>query len=291
MKERPHNASPVRQNRRDQMKKHAYAAWIILLSLFITGCQGSFTSQLEATNQALSNQVSTLMNQLTQQAAPQLEPTRAATSASPESNTPIQPAPTSTSPASASQADGITPSLIFSGSGEITPLSNQKAVTSGIFGAANVHLLCNPNDSEDGQVWIDTKAFSVSCIPNSESWFPWKQDLTVGDHYIYSVNAADQYEFWTIGTTPFSIRNKFARSDFIFRINNAGIYNLSAEIIKGAFNLYITCQGAQNFSYKITQSTTEQLVLNPAMCELLIRDEPPGTLTPGEIVVSLEFVK
>jgi hypothetical protein len=273
------------------MKKHAYAAWIILLSLFITGCQGSFTSQLEATNQALSNQVSTLMNQLTQQAAPQLEPTRAATSASPESNTPIQPAPTSTSPASASQADGITPSLIFSGSGEITPLSNQKAVTSGIFGAANVHLLCNPNDSEDGQVWIDTKAFSVSCSPNSESWFPWKQDLTVGDHYIYSVNAADQYEFWTVGTTPFSIRNKYARSDFIFRINNAGIYNLSAEIIKGAFNLYITCQGAQNFSYKITQSTTEQVVLNPAMCELLIRDEPPGTLTPGEIVVSLEFVK
>jgi hypothetical protein len=262
------------------MKKHAFAAWIILLSLFITGCQGSFTSQLEATNQALSNQVSTLMNQLTQQAAPQLEPTRAATSASPESNTPIQPAPTSTSPASASQADGITPSLIFSGSGEITPLSNQKAVTSGIFGAANVHLLCNPNDSEDGQVWIDTKAFSVSCSPNSESWFPWKQDLTVGDHYIYSVNAADQYEFWTIGTTPFSIRNKYARSDFIFRINNAGIYNLSAEIIKGAFNLYITCQGAQNFSYKITQSTTEQVVLNPAMCELLIRDEPPGTLTP-----------
>jgi hypothetical protein len=273
------------------MKKHLYIVWIILLSLFITGCQGSFTSQLEATNQALSNQVSTLMDQLTQQAAPPAETAQEATSASSQSVTPLKAATAAPGQAPAEQAGVITPSLIFSGSGEITPLSNQKAVASGIFGAANVHLLCDPNDSQDGKIWIDTKAFSVSCSPNSESWFPWKQDLTVGDHYIYSENAADQYEFWTVGTTPFSIRNKYARSDYVFRINNAGIYALSAEVIKGAFNLYITCQGAQNFNYKITQSTTEQVVLNPAMCELLIRDEPPGTLTPGEIVVSLEFVK
>ena len=77
----------------------------------------------------------------------------------------------------------------------------------------------------------------------------------------------------------------------MFTINTAGIYNLSANLIKGQFNVYITCEGAQNFDYKIDQSTTIQVVLNPARCELLIRDTPPGTLTPGEIEVSLEFSK
>ena len=273
------------------MKKHLYIACFLLLSMFVTSCQGLPTNQLEATNQALSNQVNTLMGQLTQQAAEPIQTTQEATNATPESVMPSKPTAALPSSTPIEQSGVIAPSLIFSGSGEITPLSNQKAVPIDIFGAANVHLLCDPNDSEDGKIWIDTKEISVSCNPNSESWSPWKKDITVGDHYIYSINASDQYEFWTVGTTPFSIRNKYARSDYIFQINNPGIYNLTAQVIKGAFNLYITCQAAQNFNYKITQTTTEQLVLNPAMCELLIRDEPPGTLTPGEIVVSLEFVK
>ena len=272
------------------MKKYLLISLFILSSMLITSCQATLSSQLEATHQALSSQVYTLMNQLTQQALP-METNPEATKASSESVMPTEPATAPPSPAPIEQPGVITPSLIYSGSGEITPWLNHNAVTSGIFGAANVRLLCDPSDSQDGQIWIDTKEFSLSCKPNSESWSPWKPDITVGDHYIYSVNASDQYEFWTVGTTPFSIRNKYGRSDYIFKINDAGIYNLSSEVIKGAFNLYITCQGAQNFNYKITQSTTEQLVLNPAMCELLIRDEPPGTLTPGEIEVSLEFVK
>ena len=136
-----------------------------------------------------------------------------------------------------------------------------------------------------------TRIISAGCNANSKSWSLWKQDITVGDHYIYSENANDKYEFWTIGTTPFTIRNKYESSDYMFHINNPGIYNLSANLIKGEFNLYITCEGAQNFDYKISQSTTIQVVLNPARCELIIRDSPPGTVTPGEIEVSLEFSK
>jgi hypothetical protein len=273
------------------MKKYLYISSFILLSLFVTSCQGSRISDLEATNQTLSNQVNTLMSQLTQQANPPIQTNQESASAPTATAAPIESSSASPSPIPVEQASVIAPSLIFSGSDAITPFSNHKAVPFKIFGAANVHLICDPNDTEDGKIWIDTKEFSVSCNPNSESWFPWKQDITVGDHYIYSVNANDQYEFWTVGTTPFSIRNKYAHSDYIFMINNAGIYNLSTEVIRGAFNLYITCEGAQNFNYQFTESTTEQVVLNPAMCELLIRDEPPGTLTPGEIVVSLEFVK
>ena len=160
-----------------------------------------------------------------------------------------------------------------------------------LFGTANVHLVCDPSDTTDGKVWIDTKSFSVTCNPNSESWAPWKEAITVGDHYIYSQNAADKYEFWTIGTTPFTVHHAREATDYMFNIPTAGIYNLTTNVIKGAFDVYITCEGAQNFNYHIIQSNTIQVVLNPARCELIVRDSPPGTPTPGEIQVSLEFSK
>jgi hypothetical protein len=115
--------------------------------------------------------------------------------------------------------------------------------------------------------------------------------ITVGDHYIYSQNAADKYEFWTVGTTPFTVHNTREGTDYMFNLPQAGIYNLTTNLIKGSFDVYLTCEGAQNFNYKIIQSTTIQVVLNPARCELIVRDSPPGTLNPGEIEVSLEFYK
>jgi hypothetical protein len=150
-------------------------------------------------------------------------------------------------------------------------------------------LTCDPNDTADGKVWIDTKIQTLSCIAKGESWSPWKQNITVGDHYIYSLNANDRYEFWTIGTPPFTIRNKFSHSDYMFIINNPGIYNLSANLINGEFNIYITCQAAQNFNYEITQSTTIPVVLNPARCELLIRDAAPSSVSQADIEISLDF--
>jgi hypothetical protein len=276
---------------RKEMKKYFYTPLLILLALSITNCRGSGITQLEATNIALNNQVNSLMTQLTQQASSPIgtaqEPIRAST----ESVAPTEFPLATSNPLPAGESAVIAPTLIFSGSGTITPFSNNTVYPLILFGSANVHMICDPNDATDGNVWIDNKSYIVSCNANSESWFPWKQDITVGDHYIYSLNANDKYEFWTIGSTPFTIRNKFSRSDYMFRIINSGIYNLSANLIKGEFNLYITCEGAQNFNYVITQSTTIPVVLNPARCELLIRDSPPGTLTPGEIEVSLEFVK
>jgi hypothetical protein len=270
------------------MKKYLYISMFILLSLFITGCQSSGTSKLQATNEALSNQVNTLMTQLTQQAGSSIQTTQAPISANTESNAPTAPPFPSPSPLPTTQGSAaITPSLIVSGAGTITPWSNKTVYPMTLFGAANVRLVCDPNDTTDGKVWIDNKDYTVSCNANSDSWIPWKQDITVGDHYIYSLNPNDKYEFWTIGTTPFTIRNKYEGSDFIFNINNPGIYNLSANLIKGEFNVYITCEGAQNFNYKITQSTSIPVVLNPARCELIVRDSPPGTVTPGEIEVSL----
>lgn len=273
------------------MKKYISIPLLILLALLFSGCQSSQTSQLEATNQALSDQVNMLSTQLAQQseaAAPIVqEPVGMGNEIPLPTKTPME----YPSPLSAQPSTVIAPALIFSGSGTITPWSNKTAYPMGLFGAANVHLVCDPNDAADGKVWIDDQSYTVSCPPNSESWYPWKQDITVGDHYIYSDNANDRYEFWTMGTTPFSIKNKYSRTDYMFRVPDAGIYNLSANLVKGAFNLYITCEGAQNFNYAVDQSTTFQVVLNPARCELLIRDSPPGTLTPGEIEVSLEFVK
>ena len=275
------------------MRKRLYIPLFILLALSMTSCLASNTNQLEATNQALTNQVNTLMTQLTQQAASpstitQEQPSVVTEIAPPTASTPISP-----SPLPAGQTTVIAPSLIYSGSGTLIPWTNKAAYSSTLFGAANVHMLCDPNDAANGQLWIDNKSYIATCTPNSESWFPWKQDITAGDHYIYATNANDKYEFWTAGSTPFTIRNKYARSDYMFMINQPGIYNLSANLIKGAFSLYLTCEKAQNFSYEnIAQSTTVQVVfLYPARCELLVRDSPPGTLTPGEIEVSLEFMK
>jgi hypothetical protein len=270
------------------MKKRLYLPLFLLFAGSIVGCQSTGTTNLQATNQALSNQLNSLVTQLTQQAGlptqPAQEPVRSS-----EIIAATEAPSTATSPPPAGQSSVIEPTLIYAGSGTITPWSNKTSYPIILFGAANVHLICDPNDPTDGKIWIDNKNYTAGCNANSESWFPWKQDITVGDHYIYSENASDKYEFWTIGTTPFTIRNKYESSDYMFTVKDAGIYNLSANLIKGQFNLYITCEGAQNFDYKIDQSTTIQVVLNPARCELLVRDSPPGTLTPGEIEVSLEF--
>jgi hypothetical protein len=273
------------------MKKNFYFPLFILLALSITNCQSSPITQLEATNEALSNQVNTLITQLTQQASSPVQTAQEPLSSSTESIAPTESALASPSPLPAGESSVIAPTLIFSGSGTITPFSNSTIFPLILFGSANVHMVCDPNDISDGEVWIDTKSETVSCNANSESWSPWKQDITVGDHYIYSLNPNDQYEFWTIGTPPFTVRNKYESSDYMFLIKNPGIYNLSANLIKGEFDLYITCEGAQNFNYKIVQSTTIPVVFNPAKCELIIRDSPPGTVTPGEIEISLEFSK
>jgi hypothetical protein len=272
------------------MKKYLTLSFFLLLALSLTGCLAA-NNQLEATNQALNNQVSTQSAQLTQSASlpsqPPAQPTLPPTQSALPTVVP-SPIPTSQSP----QAAGVvSPALIVSGSGEITPWSNATPHPMGLFGAANVHLICDPSDTVDGKVWIDDKSFSVSCSPNSESWAPWKANITVGDHYIYSQNAADKYEFWTVGTTPFTVHNTREGTDYMFNIPTTGIYNLTTNLIKGSFDVYITCESAQNFNYKIIQSTTIQVVLNPARCELIVRDSPPGTLNPGEIEVSLEFSK
>ena len=264
----------------------------MLLSFSISSCQSVGTSNLQATNEALSSQLNSLVTQLTQQAASPIPTSQQVAATSTESTLPstaplASPSPLPTSAGSAA----IAPGLIFSGSGTLTPWSNKTVYPSILFGAANVHLICSPNDSQDGKVWINNKNYSVGCTPNSEVWIPWKADISVGDHYIYQTNAADQYEFWTVGTTPFTIRNKYAHSDFMFMINNAGIYNLSANVGKGEFNLYITCEGAQNFNYRISQSTSIQVVLNPGKCELLIRDTIPVPVSQGDIEVSLEAAK
>ncbi len=273
------------------MKKYLYLPLFILLALSIASCQSSGNTNLQATNEALSNQLNSLATQLTQQAGSPTLPALEPSSPTAISIAPTEAPSAAPSPLSSVQSSVIAPTLIYGGSGTITPWSNKTSYPIILFGAANVHLTCDPSDTVDGKIWIDNKNYSASCNANSESWSPWKQAITVGDHYIYSENANDKYEFWTIGTTPFTIRNKYESSDYMFTINTAGIYNLSAKLIKGQFNVYITCEGAQNFDYKIDQSTTIQVVLNPARCELLIRDSPPGTLTPGEIEVSLEFSK
>jgi hypothetical protein len=277
------------------MKKYLYLPLFILLAISLASCQSSDTSNLQATNDALSNQVNTLSTQVAQQASSANQSAQQPAAVITESNPPAQPppaTPTQIPPASPTllptqPAGIIAPSLIVSGSGEIFSWSNTQPYPMTLFGAANVHLVCDPGDTADGKIWIDSKNYSAGCNPNSESWTLWKQDITVGDHYIYSQNAADKYEFWTVGTTPFTIRNKYESTDFMFNVNTAGIYNLTANLVKGAFNVYITCEGAQNFNYKIIQSTTIEVVLNPARCEIIVRDSPPGTVTPGEIEVSL----
>ncbi len=269
------------------MKKHLYLPLFILLALSITGCQSSDTSNLQATNEALSSQLNLLTAQLTQQAGLPTQPPQEPAGMGNEIIAPTETRSASPTLQPTQPSGIIPPSLIVSGSGEIFPWSNTTPYPMTLFGAANVHLVCDPGDTADGKIWIDSKNYSAGCNPNSESWTLWKQDITVGDHYIYSQNAADKYEFWTVGTTPFTIRNKYESTDFMFNVNTAGIYNLTTNVIKGAFNVYITCEGAQNFNYKIIQSSTIQVVLNPARCEIIVRDSPPGTVTPGEIEVSL----
>ena len=272
------------------MKKHLYLPLFILLALSLSNCQSASTPDLQATNEALTIQVNTQSAQITQLASAPVQPaqpTQPVTSAATATYLPAQPIPpTPTALPTSPQPGGIAPSLIFSGKGLITPWSNNTSYPVGLFAAANVHMICGDTPS-GGSIYIDTKSYIVTCKANSDGWTPWKPALTIGDHYIYSANESDAYEFWTIGSPPFTIKNKNATDDFAFIINNPGEYQLSANVIKGAFNVYITCEKAQNFNYAINQSTTIQLVLDSANCELIIRDSPPGTVNPGEIEVSL----
>jgi hypothetical protein len=270
------------------MKKYLYLPLFILLSLSIASCQSSNTPDLQATNEALSSQLNSMETQLAQQAIP---PTQAAQQPASVSTAVVVPtSPPLPSPSPLPTTEGIAPiapTQIFSGSGLITLWKNSTYYSKGLFGTANVHLICDQNDPTDGEFWIDKENYKITCNPGGDSWTLWKQDLTIGNHYIYSKYANDKYEFWTMGTTPFTVRNKHDGTDFMFQINDAGEYQLSANLINGSFDVYITCQAAQNFNYRITQSTTIPLVLNPAMCQLIIRDYPAGTVNPGEIEVSL----
>ncbi len=272
------------------MKKYPYTLLFILLSLALASCARATNNQLEATNQALANQVNTQSAQLTEAAGSLVIPaqsTQPVTNVATATYLPTQPIPpTPTALPTSPQSGGIAPSLIFSGKGLITPWSNSTEYPAGLFAAANVHMTCGDTPS-GGSIYIDTKSYIVTCKANSDGWTPWKPALAVGDHYIYSATDKDAFEFWTIGTPPFTIKNSNATDDYAFLIKNAGEYNLSINVIKGAFNVYITCEKAQNFTYAVTQSTTIPLVLSPANCELIIRDSPPGTVNPGEIEVSL----
>jgi hypothetical protein len=276
---------------RKEMKKYFYIPLFILISLSITNCQSADTTQLEATNMALINQLNTLTTQLTQQSSSAVKITQEPVINDTESIVPTQSPLASSSPLPEEGSAGIPPTLIFSGTGLITPWSNHTYYPSLVFGTANVQMTCNPNNTKGGEIWIDNESYKVNCDPKGDGWSLWKPEINVGDHYIYSLNDNDNYEFWTIGTPPFTVRNQYSSSDYMFLINNQGLYNLSANLISGIFDVYITCEGAQNFNYHITQSTTIPLVLNPANCKLIIRDSPPGTVTPGGIEVSLAAAK
>jgi hypothetical protein len=106
------------------MKKYFYIPLFILLALSITNCQSSAITQLEATNEALSKQVNTLMIQLTQQASSPIQTAQEPIKASTESIAPTEFPVASASPLFAGEFPVIAPTLIFSGSGTITPFSN-----------------------------------------------------------------------------------------------------------------------------------------------------------------------
>lgn len=273
------------------MKKYAYVSIFILLSLLVISCQGASTGQLEATNQALRNQVNSLMTQLTQVGIPPILPTSAPVEATAE-HTPVAVPEASPSPLPAQEEGVIAPTLITSFSGTLTPWTNKTLYQRGLYAVANVHMVCDPNGSADGKFWIDKDNYFIGCDAKGEGWALWKQDITIGDHYIYSQNANDKYEFWTMGTTPLTIHNKHSRTDFMFTLPKAGIYTLTANLIKGAFNVNITCEQAQNYNYKITQSTSiPMVVLEPASCLLFIRDMEQAKTSLAEIEVGLKFEK
>ncbi len=134
------------------MKKYLYLPLFILLALSLASCQSSSTSNLQATNDALSNQVNTLSTQVAQQASSANQSAQQPAAVNTESNPPAQPpaaTPTQIPPASPTllptqPAGIIAPSLIVSGSGEIFPWSNTQPYPMTLFGAANVHLVCDP---------------------------------------------------------------------------------------------------------------------------------------------------
>ncbi len=271
------------------MKKYCILPLFILLTLVMAGCVSYPTPQLEATYAALNQQLQTLQAQLTQQAIPHATTTAPVSGILPSDITvSTEVAPLSPPPAASSSV--INSALIYSGSGTLTPWTNQTMYPNTLFGAANVHMLCDPNGTADGKMYIDKETEVATCGARGESWTPWKADITIGDHYIYSTNANDQYEFWTVGSTPFTIHNKFSHSDFIFTLPDAGIYTLDAKLIKGEYNVYLTCQQAQNFNYKITQSTSIPIVItSPASCMITIRDVNQAKTSQAEIEVTLAF--
>ncbi len=273
------------------MRNHAYLLMLLLLPLALAGCISSSSSQLEATNAALSEQLKALQAQLTQQAVLPLVSNQGQSNSS--APTPLPTAIPLSGPSilPTESSNIINSALIYSGSGTITPWTNQTLYANALFGASNVHMICDPNGTADGKMWIDKETEIATCGAKGEGWSPWKQDITIGDHYIYSANANDKYEFWTIGSTPFTIRNTYSHSDFIFTVNDPGIYTLKANLIKGEFNVYLTCQEAQNFNYKITQSTSIPIVMNPAACLITIRDVNQAKTSHADIEVSFEFTK
>ena len=144
---------------RKEMKKYFYIPLFILISLSITNCQSADTTQLEATNMALINQLDTLTTQLTQQANSAVKITQEPVINNTESIVPTQSPLASPSPLPEEGSAGIPPTLMFSGTGLITPWSNHTYYPSLVFGTANVHMTCNPNNTKGGEIWIDNESY------------------------------------------------------------------------------------------------------------------------------------
>ncbi len=274
------------------MKLNIYALLFILLALILVSCQGSSTTPLEATNQALQNQVTSLMTQLTQVGVSPVLPTSPPSIVATNENSPLLVPEATSTPPPTQQTGVIAPNLAATFSGTIIPWNNPTLYLPGLYATANVHMICDPNGSADGKLYIDKDNFFVGCDARGEGWALWKPEITAGDHYVYSANAGDKYEFWGMGTTPFTIHNKYSRTDFMFSLPKAGIYTLTANLIKGAFNVNITCEQAQFYNYKITQSTTIPVIVEqPASCLLFIRDVEQAKTSLADIEVSLAFEK
>jgi hypothetical protein len=262
----------------------------ILLALIISGCQNSQTTQLEATNTVLNNQVNTLITQLTQQASSSQLTQQALSQVN---KTPEQPL-VSPSPISTEVPLLMPPVLIFSGLGSSSFTSNTYYPEQSC-GAANVHYYSSPSGNGGGFM-IDNSLglgdFHLCPSAGCDVWYILDAPITLGKHYVTTTNENDRYEIWSIGTPPFtlSIKPKTNTYNYLFQINESQNYKISTNLTRGAFGLQIfKCESVgpiqENININITESSTKNILLNPGYWNLLIRDSTPGG--GGEVELKL----
>jgi len=128
---------------------------------------------------------------------------------------------------------------------------------------------------------VAVKDWATGNVVLGERWFAIRTALGVGKYSVKAHGGA-QWEIWSVGSPPlsFSVHSigttmQAGVSDYFFKIDRKGIYQIAMDVTSGSYVLYIGCGYASatqsprdlvTFTQTVMQTGSYETNLNPGIC-------------------------